>query len=110
MDFRTLSRPSNLLMFAEPSDPGLLIAFEGSDGSGKTTQRKLFRAWLQSMVQDVVMKKWNSSAAISPVIKARKAARSLDPIAYATLHAADFRERYETVILPALREGKVVLA
>jgi dTMP kinase len=96
-------------MFAEPSDPGLLIVFEGSDGSGKTTQRKLLRAWLQSMDQDVVVTKWNSSLLFSPVIKARKAARSLDPITYATLHAADFRQRYETVILPSLQQGKVVL-
>ena len=27
---------------------GLLIAFEGPDGSGKTTQRKLFKTWLKS--------------------------------------------------------------
>jgi len=27
---------------------GLLVAFEGPDGSGKTTQRKLFKTWLQS--------------------------------------------------------------
>ena len=27
-------------------DRGLLIAFEGPDGSGKTTQRKLFKDWL----------------------------------------------------------------
>ena len=27
---------------------GLLVAFEGPDGSGKTTQRKLFKTWLQA--------------------------------------------------------------
>ena len=27
---------------------GLLVAFEGPDGSGKTTQRKLFKDWLNS--------------------------------------------------------------
>ncbi len=27
---------------------GLLVAFEGPDGSGKTTQRKLFQGWLKS--------------------------------------------------------------
>ena len=27
---------------------GLLVAFEGPDGSGKTTQRKLFKKWLRS--------------------------------------------------------------
>ena len=30
------------------SSRGLLIAFEGPDGSGKTTQRKLLQRWLES--------------------------------------------------------------
>ena len=33
---------------------GFLIAFEGPDGSGKTTQRKLFKTWLRSEGHDVV--------------------------------------------------------
>src|SRR5207248_1369585 len=34
----------------------------------------------------------------------------LDPVDYATLHAADFRYRYDHVIEPSLRQGKIVLA
>jgi dTMP kinase len=97
-------------MFAEESGPGLLIAFEGSDGSGKTTQRKLFKAWLKNMGEDVKVTKWNSSPLFKPLIKARKAARLLDPVSYSVLHAADFRHRYETVVQPALREGKIVIS
>jgi dTMP kinase len=97
-------------MLVEPQDSGILIAFEGSDGSGKTTQRKLFRSWLESIDQDLVVTKWNSSPAFKDVIKAKKAARSLNPIDYALLHAADFHHRYENVIRPALRQGKTVLA
>src|SRR5205085_4255078 len=110
MKFTTLSRPSNTLMFAEASDPGLLIAFEGMDGSGKTTQRKLFKAWLESRGDDVAVTKWNSSPLFKPLIKARKAARLLDPASFSVLHAADFRHRYETVIQPALRDGKIVIS
>src|SRR4051812_15518523 len=40
---------------------GLLVAFEGPDGSGKTTQRKLFKTWLKKQGRDVVTTKWNSS-------------------------------------------------
>ena len=109
MRFATYSRPSNTLMFNEASDSGLLIAFEGSDGSGKTTQRKLFKAWLDT-TEDVVVTKWNSSPIFKPLIKARKAARLLDPATYAVLHAADFRHRYESVIVPSLEDGKIVLA
>lgn len=89
---------------------GLLIAFEGPDGSGKTTQRKLFKRWLQSEGRELVTTKWNSSPLIKPLIKARKAIRSLCPEEFCLLHAADFRYRLETVILPALWEGKTVVA
>ena len=89
---------------------GFLVAFEGPDGSGKTTQRKLFKEWLVAEGFDVVTTTWNSSALIKPVIKARKNARSLDPQEFCLLHAADFRHRMETKILPALAAGKTVVA
>jgi dTMP kinase len=89
---------------------GLLIAFEGPDGAGKTTQRKLFKTWLTSEGHAVVTSKWNSSALIKPLIKVRKNARALGPEEFCLLHAADFRHRLHAEILPALWEGKVVLA
>src|SRR5882762_4232496 len=89
---------------------GLLIAFEGPDGSGKTTQRKLFKTWLKAAGYDVVSTKWNSSDLIKPLIKSRKALRALNPEEFSLLHGADFRHRVEQVILPALWAGKVVIA
>ena len=89
---------------------GFLIAFEGPDGSGKTTQRKLLKQWLKSGGHKVKTTKWNSSEAISPVIQARKSARSLDAREYCLMHAADFHERLETVVVPALRSGRIVIA
>ena len=66
--------------FTDPSGKrGLLVAFEGPDGSGKTTQRKLFKTWLKSEGYDVVTTKWNSSDLIKPIIKSRKAVRALSP-------------------------------
>src|SRR5207244_3687871 len=107
-----LSKSSKVVMsaFDHVKDQGFLIAFEGPDGSGKTTQRKLFKSWLKSLEEDVVITKWNSSPVFKPLIQSRKTARLLDPASYATLHAADFWHRYETVIKPALAAGKVVLA
>jgi dTMP kinase len=89
---------------------GLLVAFEGPDGSGKTTQRKLFKTWLQAEGYDVVSTKWNSSDLIKPLIKSRKTVRALNPEEFSLLHAADFRHRIEHVILPALWAGKLVIA
>src|ERR1044071_7263807 len=72
-------------------DRGLLIAFEGPDGSGKTTQRKLFKDWLVGEGYSVTTTKWNSSKLIKPIIKARKNMRSINQEEFCLLHAADFR-------------------
>src|SRR5262245_29608648 len=95
---------------AKGRDRAFLIAFEGPDGSGKTTQRKLFKDWLTSEGMDVVSTKWNSSPLIKPLIKARKQVRSLDREEFSLLHAADFRHRMDTLVLPALAAGKTVVA
>jgi dTMP kinase len=89
---------------------GFLVAFEGPDGSGKTTQRKLFKTWLKAEGYDVVTTKWNSSELIKPIIKCRKDVHALSPEEFSLLHGADFRHRVEHVILPALWAGKVVIA
>ena len=108
---RRLARQRARDRVADTSHPrGFLIAFEGPDGSGKTTQRKLFKTWLQSEGYDIVTTKWNSSGLIKPLIKSRKALRVLSGEEYSLLHAADFRHRVEHEILPALWAGKVVIA
>ena len=89
---------------------GLLIALEGPDGSGKTTQRKLLKTWLQSRGQPVVSTRWGASPLVRPLIRVRKRIRALSPIEYSLLHAIDFRHRIETEVLPALWAGRTVLA
>jgi dTMP kinase len=110
----TASRTLRALARSRFTDPsrrrGFLIAFEGPDGSGKTTQRKLFKAWLESEGHDVVTTKWNSSAVVKPLIKSRKALHVLSAEEFSLLHAADFRHRVEHDILPALWAGKTVVA
>src|ERR1043165_9761442 len=96
--------------FADPNRKrGLLVAFEGPDGSGKTTQRKLFKTWLQADGHDVVTTKWNSSELIKPIVKSRKAIHALSPEEFSLLHAADFRHRVDQIVMPALWEGKTVI-
>src|SRR5215831_18599756 len=89
---------------------GLLIAFEGPDGSGKTTQRRLLKDWLVGKNHSVVVTKWNSSPRFKPIIKAKKAERSFTTEECTRLRAQDFRDRYENEILPALRNGTTVIA
>lgn len=89
---------------------GLLIAFEGPERSGKTTQRKLLKRWLESRDHEVISTRWASSSLVRPLLKVRKQVRTLSTEEYSLLHAVDFRHRLETTILPALWAGKTVLA
>jgi dTMP kinase len=104
------SRELRKLIAARESSRGLLIAFEGPDGSGKTTQRKLLKRWLESKNHDVVSTRWASSPLVKPMLKVRKKIHTLSIEEYSLLHAVDFRHRVETSILPALWAGKTVLA
>src|SRR5438552_17518924 len=83
------------LLHERQASRGLLIAFEGPDGSGKTTQRKLFKDWLKTEGHPVVTSKWNSSELVKPLITARKTARSFSPEEFCLLHAADFHHRLD---------------
>jgi dTMP kinase len=104
------SRHLRRLIAKREESRGLLIAFEGPDGSGKTTQGKLLKRWLESRNQEVVFTRWASSALVKPLLKVRKKIRALSTEEYSLLHAVDFRHRVETSILPALWSGKTVLA
>jgi dTMP kinase len=98
------------LVRAQEKKRGMLIAFEGPAGAGTTTQRRLFKIWLEQQGHDVVTSKWISSRAIKPLMKARARIHSLSSEELCLLQAADFRHRLETQILPALWQGKTVLA
>jgi dTMP kinase len=104
------SRSIEKLIAQRERSRGLLIAFEGPDGSGKTTQRKLLKRWLVSRDHDVVSTRWASSPEVKPLLKVRKRIRTLSVEEYSLLHAVDFRHRLESTVLPALWAGRTVLA
>lgn len=88
---------------------GLLIAVEGLDGSGKSTQLELLHRFLVRRGLGVHRSAWNSSPAVHPLTRSLKAARRLTPESFALVHAADFADRYEREIAPRLRAGIHVL-
>lgn len=90
--------------------PGKLIVVEGVDGSGKSTQLALLRNWLESEGHSVIFTEWNSSRLISKTIKQAKRANTLIPVTFSILHATDFADRLENIIIPALKAGLIVLA
>ncbi len=92
------------------SYPGKLIVVEGVDGSGKSTQLNLLRNWLEARGLHVVFTEWNSSKLISKTIKQAKQSNTLIPVTFSILHATDFADRLENIIIPALKAGLIVLA
>ena len=89
--------------------PGRLIAAEGVDGSGKSTQLQLLQFWLQAEGYQVLLTEWTPSKLIKRTLKAARRQGQLDPMLLSVLHATDFAELYERDILPALRRGAIVL-
>ncbi|MGD9580572.1 MAG: dTMP kinase [Vampirovibrionia bacterium] len=99
------------MRFHEPHQlPGILICVEGIDGSGKSTQLSLLREWLASTVGEVIYTEWNSSKLISRTTKKAKKKNLLSPRTFSLLHAVDFADRLEQIIVPSLKAGFIVLA
>ncbi|MDG6998327.1 MAG: thymidylate kinase [Nitrososphaerota archaeon] len=89
---------------------GKLIAVEGIDGSGKSTQLHLLDKWLRHLGALVFNTEWNSSAIVKEITPKRKKKALLTPTGLSLLHATDFADRYERNVLPLLRAGYFVLA
>jgi dTMP kinase len=89
--------------------PGKLIAVEGLDGSGKSTQIHLVHQWLQSTGYRVFFSEWNSSILVREATRKGKKRQLLTPTTFSLIHATDFADRYERQILPLLRAGYLVL-
>ena len=90
--------------------PGKLIVVEGIDGSGKSTQLDLLRKWLMGQNYLVAFSEWNSSQLVNRITKRGKKLKLLSPTSFSLIHAADFVDRLERQIVPALEAGSIVLA
>jgi len=90
--------------------PGKLIAVEGLDGSGKSTQIYLLKRWLELKNFRVRFTAWNSSVMVKKATSKAKKRQLLTPTTFCTIHATDFADRYEREIYPLLQAGFIVLA
>src|SRR6266851_8740362 len=90
--------------------PGKLIAIEGTDGVGRSTQIQLLRAWLEIRGYGVVETGWTRSPLMQPTIELAKSSNTLNKLTFVLLYATDFADRLEKEIIPALKAGFIVLS
>lgn len=89
---------------------GRLVAIEGLDGAGLTTEATLLRNFLVSKGKDVLLTKEPTDGLIGGMIKAslRKEWKT-DPLTLQMLFAADRAHHLVTEIEPALKKNKIVI-
>jgi dTMP kinase len=90
--------------------PGTLIAIEGLDGAGKSTQVRLLKTWLESRSLRVHVTEWNSSPLVRDATRIGKRGHLLTPITFSLIHCTDFADRHDRFIRPLVKDGAVVLA
>lgn len=95
----------------------MIIAFEGIDGSGKTTAVDATADWLRQRGREVVVMRWTSFLGDSgdettpfELAHKLKSGHEMGPLSFALWHCADFAHRWETVALPAIEQNIIILS
>jgi dTMP kinase len=100
---------------AQPDGPpraGLLVTFEGGEGSGKSTQLDLLARWLEEAGRQVVTAREPGTTAVGEVVRRfllETASDALEPEAELALFLAARAQLAAEVIAPALAMGRIVL-
>lgn len=90
---------------------GKLIALEGIDGAGTTTQARLLADWLRAKRRDCLLTAEPSTGTIGAFLReALKGSYALPPPAMALLFAADRLDHLAREIGPAIADGLVVVS
>ncbi len=100
------------LAASRPPGHGLLIAFEGGEGAGKSTQARLLAIWLRENGYDVLATHEPGATKIGMRLRALlldTAHTGLSPWAEVMMYAADRAEHVASVISPALARGTIVV-
>ena len=89
---------------------GKLIILEGTDGSGRSTQMSRLTRWLEIEGYGVVNTGWTQSPLMQSAIDQAKQGHTLNAVTFSLFYVADFADRLENQIIPALKSGFIVLA
>lgn len=91
---------------------GIFIAFEGGEGSGKSTQSKLLKEWLEEEGEEVLLSREPGGTEMGKDLRRILLDHStgeISPRAEALLYAADRAHHVYSKIRPALERGEVVI-
>ena len=89
---------------------GKLIVIEGTDGVGRSTQINDIKEWLEVKGYAVTVTGWIRSPFIGKAVQEAKERHTLNVHTFSLLYLADFADRLEHEIIPALKAGYIVLA
>lgn len=89
---------------------GKLIVLEGSDGVGRSTQIRLLRRWLEDEGYAVSDTGLTRSELTQAGLDEAKSGHTLGPLTMSLFYLADFADRLENQIIPALQAGFIVLS
>jgi dTMP kinase len=92
--------------------PGVFLALEGGEGAGKSTQARLLAIWLRDQGYDVVTTHEPGATKVGMRLRALlldTAHTGLSPTAETLMYAADRAEHVQSVIIPALERGAIVV-
>jgi dTMP kinase len=91
---------------------GMFIALEGGEGVGKTTQARLLAIWLRDQGFDVIGTREPGATKVGMRLRAMlldTTHAGLSAKAETLMYAADRAEHVESVIVPALQRGAIVV-
>jgi dTMP kinase len=89
---------------------GKLIAVEGADGSGRSTQIARLVDWLETSGHATVQVGLKRSTLVSAELEKAQDGNILSRTTLSLFYATDFADQLENIILPALKGGLIVLA
>ena len=89
---------------------GKLIAVEGADGSGRSTQIARLVEWLETSGHATVQVGLKRSTLVSEELERAQNGNILSRTTLSLFYATDFADQLENIILPALKAGFIVLA
>jgi dTMP kinase len=92
---------------------GVFISFEGGEGSGKSTQTKLLKEWLEKNGETVLLTREPGGTPLGNQLRdilLDNKTGAISPRAEALMYAADRAHHVFSTIRPALQRGEVVIS